>query len=173
MIDPTTGEIVGDLATGYNYEQHPQKTYMPVFLRTPYNYDRDAASNETALTTPEPTRTQQQFRDEVDINTLVDRFGLTPGAQWPMLERVPLQADFVPTTDYKTAMDTIIAANETFMQLPATQRERFDNDPHKWLEFTSDPKNEDEMRSLGILKPKPAPIEPMAVRVVADEPPKA
>ena len=40
------------------------------FLRTPYNYDTVAASNESGLGCEDPTLTQQQFAEESDINTI-------------------------------------------------------------------------------------------------------
>ena len=47
------------------------------FLRSLYNYDRDAASSESGLACDDPTLAQQQFRDEADINTILERFGRT------------------------------------------------------------------------------------------------
>lgn len=47
------------------------------FLRTPYNYDMNAAGDESGLRCEDATRAQQQFKEESDINTIVARFGLT------------------------------------------------------------------------------------------------
>lgn len=53
-----------------------------VFFRTPYNYDKDDVSRETALNTwidPETgeeltSQTQQHHKEECDINEIVRRF---------------------------------------------------------------------------------------------------
>ena len=40
-----------------------------------------------------------------------------------------------------------------FMELDAKQRERFENDPGKFVEFVQDDKNLDEAEELGFLDP--------------------
>ena len=42
-----------------------------VFLRTPYNYDTMAASNESALECLDESLAIQSAKDESDINTIV------------------------------------------------------------------------------------------------------
>ena len=39
-------------------------------------YDADQLSEETALFCPEESRTRQEFKEESDINTIIDRFGI-------------------------------------------------------------------------------------------------
>lgn len=155
MIDKDTGEIV-----------------LPM-LRTPYNYDADAVSRETGLACADPTRAQQQFKEDSDINTIVKRFGLT--GQLPDNVRVPVEGDFSNVTDYQSAMNVVRRAQESFMEMPADVRERFGNDPGKFVAFVNDKNNLDEARKLGIAvaAPVPAPApEPMLVRVVPDPAPK-
>lgn len=138
-----------------------------VFVRTPYNYDMDKASDASGLdASVEPTLAQQQFREETDINTIVERFGLT--GQLPQNVRVPLPEDFIEATDYHTALNQLIAANESFMQMPADVRARFQNDPGKFLDFVHDDKNRDEAQKLGILVPQEPAKPPIDVRVVPD-----
>ena len=50
---------------------------MIPFMRTPYNYDTDEVSVDSGLVCPEPTLAQQQFKDEADINLILERFGRT------------------------------------------------------------------------------------------------
>ena len=157
MIDNETGEIV-----------------LPM-IRTRYNYDRDAVSRETGLATPEKTRTQQQFAKEVDINTIVERFGLT--GQLPQNLKVPVSGDYTDTVnDYQTALNMVIAAEASFMELPAKVRARFNNDPQKLMEFVANKDNLEEARKLGIATPAPVPEpepKPLPVRVIPDPPSKA
>lgn len=145
-IDPHTGEIL----------DAPQ--HQPPFVRSPYNYDMFAASGETSLYCPEPTLTQQQFRDEVDINTIVRNFGLT--GELPENGAYPAYSDFAEIIDYHTAMNVIRAADEAFMALPAEARARFANDPQRLMEFVADKNNAAEAAKLGLTRTLLAPYTP-------------
>ena len=48
-----------------------------VFLRTPYNCDRDAATNESGLRCEDASLAQQHFKEECDINTILQKFNIT------------------------------------------------------------------------------------------------
>lgn len=138
------------------------------FVRTRFNYSMNAVSVETGLSCADETRTQQQFKEECDINHIVEMFGLT--GQLPINERMPLNEEFVEVTDYQTALNKIMEADEQFMKLPANIRERFQNDAGKFVEFASDEKNVDQMREWGMAKAKEEPEKPWMVRVVPEVP---
>lgn len=129
-----------------------------IFVRTPYNYDGDAVSRISGLACPEVTRAQQQFRDECDINTIVERFGLT--GELPVGGRMPTYGDFRLVTDFHTAMQAVRESQEMFMQLPGLVRERFGQDPAKFVDFCLDPANLEECRKLGLAPPAPEALEP-------------
>lgn len=129
-----------------------------VFLRTPYNYDTMEASDASALECPEPTLAQQNARDECDINTIVRRFGLT--GELPNNPRLPKYGDFTDITDYHSAMNAVIKANEAFMELPADIRSRFNNDAGAFVDFCSDESNRAEAEKLGLVQPKAAETNP-------------
>jgi len=124
------------------------------FVRHPFNYDQDRASVLSGLSCPEPTMAQQQFRDECNINTIVERFGLT--GQLPVGVRPPEYGDFTQVSDFQSAMQAVRQAQETFMLFPANVRERFGNDPQQLLEFVSDESNLEEAVSLGLAMPREA-----------------
>lgn len=138
-VDVSTGEI----------KEYP---IQPVFLRTPHNYDRNAASDETGISCPEETMAKQAFKDECDINTIVRRFGIT--GQLPKGVRMPTFGDFSEVTDFASAMNAIALANEAFDTMPAEIRTRFQNDPQKFLEFTSNDANYTEAEKMGLVKAK-------------------
>lgn len=139
------------------------------FLRTPFNYDRDAESVSSGLSCGEEPRTQQSFKDECNINIIMERFGKT--GQVPSNVRTPSYDDFSGVTDFHTAMNAVRSASEGFMDLPSKLRARFDNDPQMYLQFVSDDANRSEAVELGLI-PKPAPaVEPLQVRVVPDADP--
>lgn len=137
------------------------------FVRTPYNYDVDEASEESGLFCADPSLAVQDGRDEADINTIVRRFGLT--GELPQGLRIPEYGDFVGITDYHSAMNAVAQANETFELLPAELRARFENDPEQFVSFCLDAKNGDELVKLGLAvpnpaekpEPAPAPVEPV------------
>jgi len=128
------------------------KNKMP-FLRTPYNYDVDLASEESALTCEDPSLTQQHQKEDADINTIVARFGLT--GELPFADRQPRYGDFTAVTDYHSAMNAVRSANEDFMSLPAELRARFHNDPAELVDFLASSDNRDEAIKLGLVN---API---------------
>jgi len=123
-------------------------------VRNPWNYDRDAASRASALICTTRGRTQQQFRDECDINRILERFNVT--GQLPVGSVQPEYADFSGVFDYQSACNAVIAANQSFAGLPAKIRNRFGNDPALFLEFVQDEANAEECYQLGLLK-RPEP----------------
>lgn len=137
------------------------------FVRSPYNYDMNVAGDESGLKCLDPSLAVQASKDEVDINTIVRRFGLT--GQLPEDVRAPVYGDFTEVVDYQTALNAVIAADASFMEMPADVRTRFGNDPQAFVEFCSDPKNVDEMRKLGLLVPEAPKPSPVAVTLSDDQ----
>lgn len=121
-----------------------------MFLRTPYNYDTDAASNESGLACEEPSLAQQHFKDECDINTILERFNIT--GLLPQSPLSPRYGDFSGIGDYHTALNRVIAAQDEFEALPAQIRARFDNDPAKLIEFLQNENNRSEAEELGLVE---------------------
>lgn len=119
----------------------------------------------------------QSFKDECDINGLMKRFGIT--GQILGVEKPPALEEFGEIFDFRSAMDTINAANRAFMTLDAETRARFLNDPQRYVEFCSarDDKGElvnyDEMLKMGLANPKPVIVDPPPVRVEVINQPKA
>lgn len=129
---------------------------MTVF-RTPYDGLAAIASLESGVSFEGPGKTQQQFREECDINTIVRRFGIT--GQAPAPDRLPEYGDFSQVTDFFSAQLAVREATERFMTLPSSVRERFANDPQRLLEFVSDEENREEGIKLGLFNaPVPAPV---------------
>ncbi len=119
-----------------------------MFIRTPFNYDRNEASKESAKVFSKETLAQQNFRDQCDINRIVKQYGVT--GQVPVTLRTPIQEDFVAVTDYHTAMTAVRKGQESFELLPAEVRYRFKNDPGRFVDFCLDPANLDEAIKLGL-----------------------
>lgn len=129
-------------------------------VRTKFNYDRNAASNDSAPEQAEDGKTQQNFLEETDINTIVNSFLKT--GQMPENLKLPQYIDYEGVFDFQSAMNTMMEAEESFMSMPAQVRAQFDNDPQRFLEFCSNESNRPELEKLGLLRPKPVVESPPA-----------
>lgn len=129
---------------------------MAVFVRCgwPFNYDADMVSVETGVfidsSASGEDMTQQEFKEESDINEIVRRFGIT--GQLPDNPRIPVSGDFEDVVDFHSAMNAVRAAEEGFMELPADLRAKFHNDPQELMDFCADGKNFEAAKALGLLK---------------------
>ena len=121
---------------------------IPLFLRTPYNYDRDAVSLSTGLACDDPSLTVQADAIDADINEIVRRFGLT--GELPSGVAIPQYGDFTAVADYQSALNEIRRAEAAFLQFPAEVRQRFDHDVASFLDWGLDPANAAEAATLGI-----------------------
>lgn len=122
-------------------------------FRSPFKYDRRAASIKSGHANHMPSLTVQSQREEADINTIVKRFGVT--GLLPQGIKVPSFETFEDVWDYRTALHALREAEASFMALPAEVRSRFENDPAQFVEFCSDGRNIEEMRKMGLAVPKP------------------
>lgn len=120
---------------------------MPIEIKTRY----DDMSFE-GISFPEPSLTQQHFKDDADINTIMRRYEKTGLLVDPTVNptRKPFFGDYADSTSFHEAQ-TLIARNlELFDELPAEIRRRFSDSPEKLIEFVEDPNNFEEGVSLGL-----------------------
>ena len=97
--------------------------------------------------------TKQADAKDCDINLLFKRFEKT-GQLPDMIVREPRYGDFSNVPDYQEAINIVRLAEEQFSALDASIRNRFENDPAKFLGFVTDQKNIDEVEKMGLLKPE-------------------
>jgi len=119
------------------------------------NYDQDAVSLATGLRCEDPSLAQQQFKDEADINVLVQRFGLV--GTMPQNPQLPQYGDFSEIVDFQTALNAVHRARDQFAALPSGIRDRFNQSPQALLSFLSNPANRDEAVRLGLVNAPPSP----------------
>jgi len=124
-------------------------TFVRPVLRAAYD-DHSAHTDETAIDcSGDPGRTQQSFAEEVDINTIVRRFGVgAPLPPGPLPEHF---GDFGPPMDFQTAMNRVVQARESFDRMPAAVRSEFDNDAGRFVSFCQDPGNFDQLEKWGLV----------------------
>lgn len=78
-------------------------------------------------------KTKQSFKDDADINTIVNRH---KKLQIPLPVRADLVfADFSAVPDLQAAFDFVSRAAESFYELPSNVREEFKNDPRRMISF--------------------------------------
>lgn len=105
----------------------------------------------------EPSLAQQQFKDQCDINHIMEKYSET-GTITHLNPRTGVYADVSQFGDLRESFEKIQKADELFMQLPAKVRSKFENDPLKFVDWCSDPKNLDEAVSLGLAEKKPVNV---------------
>lgn len=120
-----------------------------------------------AISTGSFTHTKQSCKDECDIHKILAQYKKT-GILTHINSARPNYTDLPSSSDYQSALNTIIEAENVFSDLPAVVRDRFGNDPEKFLAAFADPKMREELTELGLLKRPPGAPEPVRVRI--DEP---
>lgn len=125
-------------------------------IRKPYQ-----SSVPVQLSSFEKTLAQQQFQDECDINTIMDRY-----SQDGLLDHVNnfqgSYGDFTSAEDYQSSLNQVIEAEASFMDLPARVRARFGNDPSQLIGFleSTDPADLEESVKLGLREVREPPASP-------------
>lgn len=125
-----------------------------ITLIQPFKSDFDKLSAATGLDCQDVSLTKQSFKDESDINTIVQRFGITGNLpDQPLPEHF---GDFTGAVDFQSSMNLVRQAGQDFMALPASIRESFDNDPQRLISFLGDSSNRQRAIELGLI-PTPSP----------------
>lgn len=126
-------------------------------------YEWKEVSDVTSVDTGQTTLVQQHFKDEVDINTIVRRYGITAGL--PFGPDGGMYGDFTGITDFDSAVALIKDTEDRFMRIPAELREKFNNNPGMLVRFAQDSTAEE---FDAFFKPvQPGPVVPVVAPVVA------
>lgn len=162
LVDEETGEILATSTSPTAEEVVP--IYNAVkgapYFKTPWNHDTDAESLRTATTCSDPSLTKQEFKDETDINVILDRFMKTKE-----LPPMALPEHFLDLSGRKTYFEMasqVAEANEKFYLLDADTRAQFQNDPTKWADAVvsaTEHGDRKALREMGIDVPD-EPAEP-------------
>lgn len=101
-----------------------------------------------------PSLTQQQFKDEADINYIISMYnssGVMPSFHGDGQPSEPIFADFAELPDSAQEMyNQMLQAKANFDNLPLDIRKRFNYDPGAFLEFVDNPNNVDELVAMGL-----------------------
>lgn len=139
--------------------------YQP-FFKTPWNHDTLLDAKNGATIHEGDTLTQQHQAADTNINVIMEKFGVT--AVRAALINIPRTfADMPEHMDPAEVVEVIRQGEEAFMQLPATVRETFANDPVAFLAYVQQRQEAGDKASLeklGLVDPTPPkpPEEPAA-----------
>lgn len=98
---------------------------------------------------PEPSRTEQCHKKACDIHHIIkqyDRNGLVTHVNTMKAE----YGDYTQVNEYQEALNMVMNAQEQFMELPSKIRKMFGNDPGEFLEFATNPENQQRLVELGL-----------------------
>lgn len=114
--------------------------------------------------------TQQHFAHEADVRNIIkqyDKTGLIANVQ----KGVARYGDYSEVNEYREALDLVNEANATFAELPAELREMFQNNAGTFLEFATNPENNQKMIELGLKEARVQEEQPIMAENKAAEPP--
>jgi len=113
----------------------------------------------------ESSRTKQSFAKEADINHIVAKARRTSFLVDPSVPRrgQMFYGDFTLVENFHELRSMVATAEQEFMRLPARLRDRFENNPDKFMAFLNDPANVKEAVQLGLLPREALPKEPVKV----------
>jgi phage internal scaffolding protein len=100
------------------------------------------------------SKTKQSFLDDSNIDKIIAKYQTNQSIDFLKSELATRYGD-TTSQDYKESLDLIKNAQSMFQMLPSNIRTKFNNDPHQYLEFTSDSKNHQEMFDLGLSNSPP------------------
>lgn len=136
-------------------------------------HDRVVQKNELVdahgVVTVPPSRTKQSFKDECDVNNILKQY--SPAALAELMaerQRMSRFGELPSGLDFQTAMNIVVEGRAAFDALPSAIRERFLNDPERFLAFMQDPDSQEEAIKLGLAtrKIEPTPEPTLAEQIV-------
>jgi phage internal scaffolding protein len=100
----------------------------------------------------DPGLTQQEFKNECDVNLIVDKYQRTGLLTHVAATTGTFMA--APQMDFQEALNYVRDAEEAFMNLPSEIRKEFNNDPAVMIDFCQDPVNLPKLEEMGLLDPE-------------------
>lgn len=108
-----------------------------------------------------PSQTQKQWKNDVDVNKIMARYKKTGQITHLRNAAEGAYLDLTEIPDLLTAKLQIQQAESTFLQMPASLRQKFNNQPENLISYLSNPSNHEEAIHLGLMvkrdEPNPKP----------------
>jgi phage internal scaffolding protein len=140
---------------------------MKIKFKTPYKGDLERVTVDfidEKTGEKQITRTEQHHKDACDINIIIKKYDST-GLINHVAKGVAEYGDYTEVNEYQESLNKVIKAQNSFNLLPSSIRKKFENNPGKFFEFATDPKNYKELVELGLANKK-VEIQPTKVEVV-------
>jgi phage internal scaffolding protein len=102
------------------------------------------------------SRTKQSLKDETNINLIMSKYQKTGVINFA--NTTPPTYEYASSDDYHTSLNLITTAQSKFNELPSSVRNKFQNDPYKFLDYMHD-ENKLEDSYLTGLRNRPPVIE--------------
>jgi len=140
-----------------------------------FGFDNLELDPKTGELVPMPSMTRQSEMESCDIHNILKQYS-QQGFENLVRENAARgqYADLTDLPDYQEALNIVISSQAAFAALPSQVRERFGNDPARFIEFLGDPANQEEAIRLGLAtdtrEPPPPPPPPPAAAAAAGEP---
>lgn len=113
--------------------------------------------------------TKQEFKEDTDINVLIERFTATGRVTPSAVQPVYMDATIYPD-DFLDAMNIVAETNEAFADLPADLRALLGNDPRNYLSALQTQEGRDLIASKGVELPEGLSATPLAPAPVPTPP---
>lgn len=103
-----------------------------------------------SISTGTKTKVQQNFKDDTNVNKIVQRFSQT--GELPMGQQsAPLYLDHTQYGDFTEMLNKVTHVKQAFDKLPAKIRAQFENQPAQMLQFVQNPLNNEEAIKMGLI----------------------
>lgn len=114
-------------------------------------YQREQVTHDTGT----DTNVEQHHKDLCDVTNILKQYDRT-GLITHVTKAVQDYGDFTTVNEYQESLNTVIAAQEAFQELPSAIRQQFGYDPGAFFEFATNPANGQAMIDMGLALPRVA-----------------
>lgn len=122
--------------------------------------------DRVTVDTGEFTFTKQSPKDECDIHNILAQYKRTGIINHISSQRAQY-LDLPSDLDFQASLDLVKQAEAAFASLPAKVRDKFGNDPSRFLSAVYDPDRRSELEELGVFEKK-APAAPPPAPAAAE-----
>ena len=130
--------------------------------------------DETTLRRPirtentEPSKTKQSFLKELDVNNIIKSYQKT-GILKKANDFEALYGEF-DEFDLRESIDKVHKAKELFLEIPAKIRAQFDHDAGAFIDYATNPDNQEQMVTWGLATKRPVYQQPEPPAPPKDQP---
>lgn len=119
---------------------------------------RANGSISLALKCKDKSKTMQEFKNEVNINSIMKKYNAT-GVVSHIMKDQPMFDDVSELMSLQDALNLKNVSDQNFLKLPSKIRARFNNSAVNMIDFLNDSSNYDEAVNLGLVDKKPVIVE--------------